>query len=218
MYNKNKKHPPPPVGGWRTRKQMTEDKNQNDILSTEELGDIKNLLEDIQSKVNRVYGLLESRGLMDQGGYVLADRLGRVSNRENEEEDPPAGGGEERIIEGVFDGQNMVGPDGKQYSVPANYASKSKLVEGDILKLTITPRGSFIYKQIEPIERKRLMGTLNENEATGEFSVITEEGKWKVLTASVTYFKGGAGDEVVILIPQKGQSKWAAVENIIKTA
>jgi hypothetical protein len=42
-----------------------------------------------------------------------------------------------KVIEGVFDGQNMVGPDNKQYPVPANYASKSKLVEGDVLKLTI---------------------------------------------------------------------------------
>ena len=46
-----------------------------------------------------------------------------------------------KVIEGVFDGQTMVGPDGKNYPVPANYASKSKLVEGDILKLTIADDG-----------------------------------------------------------------------------
>ena len=40
---------------------------------------------------------------------------------------------EVKILEGVFDGQNMVGSDGRQYIVPPNYASKSKLVEGDIL-------------------------------------------------------------------------------------
>jgi hypothetical protein len=28
-----------------------------------------------------------------------------------------------KVIEGVFDGQNMVGSDGKTYPVPANYAS-----------------------------------------------------------------------------------------------
>ena len=39
-----------------------------------------------------------------------------------------------KVIEGVFDGQIMVGPDGKTYPVPANYASKSKLVEGDIFR------------------------------------------------------------------------------------
>ena len=36
-----------------------------------------------------------------------------------------------KVIEGVFDGQMMMGPDGKNYPIPANYASKSKLVEGD---------------------------------------------------------------------------------------
>src|SRR5664279_1973848 len=50
-----------------------------------------------------------------------------------------------KIIEGVFDGQNMVGSDAKTYPVPANYASKSKLVQGDILKLTIADDGSFLY-------------------------------------------------------------------------
>src|SRR5665213_1682775 len=53
-----------------------------------------------------------------------------------------------KVIEGVFDGQNMVGSDAKTYPVPANYASKSKLVQGDILKLTIADDGAFMYKQI----------------------------------------------------------------------
>ena len=65
-----------------------------------------------------------------------------------------------KIIEGVFDGQAMIGPDGKTYPVPANYASKSKLVEGDILKLTISDDGRFVYKQIGPVDRKQVIGTL----------------------------------------------------------
>jgi len=121
-----------------------------------------------------------------------------------------------RVIEGVFDGQNMVGPDGKQYSVPSNYASKSKLVEGDVMKLTITQDGSFIYKQIGPIERQRLIATLGRDEQTGEFTVTTTEKTYRVLTASVTYFKGEVGDEVVILVPSATGARWAAIENIIR--
>lgn len=121
-----------------------------------------------------------------------------------------------RVIEGAFDGQNMTAPDGKQYSVPANYASKSKLVEGDILKLTITRDGSFIYKQIGPIDRQRLIGRLIRDDLTGEFRVESGGDSYRVLLASVTYFKGEAGDEVVILLPKEGQARWAAVENIIK--
>jgi len=122
--------------------------------------------------------------------------------------------GDNKVIEGVFDGECMVGPDGKEYSVPANYASKSKLIEGDILKLTITPNGTFIYKQIGPIERERLVGKLKRH-GENEFTVSVEDKSWRVLNASVTYFKGADGDETVILVPKNGESKWAAVENII---
>ncbi|MFH1426129.1 MAG: hypothetical protein ABIG66_01715 [Candidatus Kerfeldbacteria bacterium] len=126
--------------------------------------------------------------------------------------------GDESIIEGVFDGQNMVGPDGKIYTVPANYASKSKLVEGDIMKLTIKPDGSFIYKQIGPVTRKRQFGRLVRNDS-GAFRVIAKNGHtFRLLTASVTYFKGEPGDTVIVLIPEDMDSKWAAVENIIKGA
>lgn len=123
--------------------------------------------------------------------------------------------GEARVIEGVFDGENMIGPDGKQYSVPANYASKSKLVEGDILKLTITATGTFVYKQIGPIERARVVGVL-ERSAAGEYFALADGKKWRLLTASVTYYKGESGDEVVILVPKNGESKWAAVENVVR--
>lgn len=124
---------------------------------------------------------------------------------------------EGKIIEGLFDGQNMVGPDGKMYSVPANYASKSKLVEGDRLKLTITSDGSFIYKQIGPIDRQRLIGVLAKDDVSSDFRVMAGDRTYRVLLASVTYFKGDAGDEVVILVPKEKQSHWAAVENIIKS-
>ena len=122
-----------------------------------------------------------------------------------------------KVIEGAFDGQNMTGPDGKQYSVPANYASKSKLVEGDILKLTITRDGSFIYKQIGPVERRRVVGALTRDEMTGEFRVVADDQSYKVLLASVTYFKGEVGDQVVVLLPQGQSARWGAVENIIKS-
>lgn len=123
---------------------------------------------------------------------------------------------DEKIIEGVFDGQNMVGPDGKQYSVPANYASKSKLVVGDTLKLTITGDGTFMYKQIGPVDRQRVVGILAKDETTDEYRVIVGDASYKVLLASVTYFKGDQGDEVVLLVPKEQQSDWGAVENIIK--
>ncbi len=120
-----------------------------------------------------------------------------------------------KVIEGVFDGQNMIGPDKKQYPVPANYASKSKLVEGDVLKLTIADDGSFIYKQIGPVERRKMLGFLTVDEK-GDFRVLAEGKPYKVLLASLTYFKAEAGDEVTIVLPQASDAEWAAVENVIK--
>lgn len=120
------------------------------------------------------------------------------------------------VIEGVFNGQQMIGPDGKQYSVPSNYASKSKLVEGDILKLTIDRQGAFIYKQISPVERTRLVGHLVKDKTLGEYVVLAGDKIYRVLLASVTYFKGEEGDEVVILVPKDADSTWAAIENIIR--
>lgn len=117
-----------------------------------------------------------------------------------------------KVIEGVFDGQIMVGPDGKNYPVPANYASKSKLVEGDILKLTIADDGGFIYKQIHPIERKQIIGTLTQHD--GAYYVETSGREYRILLASVTYFRVNVGDQVTIIVPQEDpDATWAAVES-----
>lgn len=121
-----------------------------------------------------------------------------------------------KVIEGVFDGQNMMGPDGKQYPVPANYASKSKLVEGDVLKLTIADDGSFIYKQIGPVERRKVLGVLAQDEK-GEYRVVAEGKPYKVLLASLTYFKSEPGDQVTIVVPVGRDANWGAVENVIKS-
>lgn len=116
-----------------------------------------------------------------------------------------------KVIEGVFDGQNMVGSDGKTYPVPANYASKSKLVQGDILKLTIAEDGAFLYKQIGPIPRKQVVGALTlEN---GHYFVDVAGKKYRVLLASVTYFKAKPGDQVSVNLPEDDSTaEWAALE------
>ncbi len=116
-----------------------------------------------------------------------------------------------KVIEGVFDGQSMIGPDGKTYPVPANYASKSKLVEGDILKLTIADGGGFLYKQIGPVARRQVIGTLVQHD--GGYFVEVNGKEYRILLASVTYFKASINDQVSILIPEDNpDATWAAVE------
>ncbi len=167
--------------------------------------------------------LQAARNNLDTAQQLVNDLAGPDTTSSHEGQvKPPAGATIQRtdqgsvIIEGVFDGQNMVGPDGKLYSVPANYASKSKLVEGDLLKLTISANGSFIYKQIGPVERDRLVGVLIKDEQSEDFKVMSQGRIYKVLLASITYFKAELGDEVVVLVPKGSASTWSAVENVIK--
>lgn len=116
-----------------------------------------------------------------------------------------------KVIEGVFDGQYMVGSDGKTYPVPANYASKSKLVQGDILKLTIEEGGKLLFKQIGPVPRKQVVGTLTLE--AGHYFVDVNGRKLRVLLASVTYFKAKPGDQVSVNIPEDdANAEWAALE------
>ena len=131
---------------------------------------------------------------------------------------PGQGSAEDEAIEGIFDGERMVDYSGKSYQVSANYASKSKLVEGDPLKLYITQDGKFYYKQLGPVERKTVPGVLR---AEGNHYVIdTEDGAtYNVLTASVTYymslFSVHPGDKVMALLPANGPAHWAVIDNTL---
>lgn len=122
-----------------------------------------------------------------------------------------------REIDGVFDGLHMIGEDGDKYAVPANYASKSKLVEGDLLRLCIGDRGRFIFKQKGPIERIRLVGQLMQDDVRGTWKVSASGQRYHVLPSAVSYFQGDIGDEAVILVPKDTPSRWAAIENIVKS-
>jgi hypothetical protein len=118
----------------------------------------------------------------------------------------------ENIVQGIFDGQNMVGENKKVYPVPANYASKSKLVEGDILKLTIAENGKLLYKQISPVERKTVIGTLVKHD--DQYYVEISGKEYRVLYASITYFRIKVGDQVSIVIPADNpDATWAAIES-----
>lgn len=121
-----------------------------------------------------------------------------------------------RVHEGVFDGVFMIGAEGVRHQIPENYASKSRLVEGDMLKLTIRSDGSHVYKQIAPVERRRITGRIGTDPVTNSLVVISGDDLYKVLTASVSYFKVAPGDEVVILVPGSGKSAWAALESVVR--
>jgi len=173
---------------------------------------LRKILQNVHENLGKVIQILESEPENFDG---FGDSLSGISQSLGEIGRDLDVAGAERVIEGVCDGEKMIANDGQEYAIPANYASKSKLVEGDILKLSMNTRGDFLYKQIGPVERKKIIGTLGMDKS-GDYFVAADKKKWKVISASVTYFKGQPGDEVVILVPQDATSKWAAVENVVK--
>lgn len=120
---------------------------------------------------------------------------------------------EEKIVEGVFTWEEMLWVDNHKYPVPVNYASKSKLVQWDRLKLTIEPSGRMLYKQIKPIDRETKVWLLTKEQ--GKFQVISEWLTYNVLTAAVTHFKAEIGDSVSIIVPTGKHANFAAIESVI---
>ena len=158
---------------------------------------LRSLISDAEMNLSAAKELLVS--ILGDGQSITAPMDSVVSTPEG------------KIIEGIFDWQIMIGPDGKNYPVPANYASKSKLVEGDIMKLTITDEGKFLYKQIGPVERKTVIGTLVQHDDKYYVEVAGKE--YQILYASVTYFHLHNGSQVSVTIPANNEdATWAAVE------
>lgn len=181
----------------------------NKITKTEELILIKELLKSAQKQIEEVSRLFEkiSEKELPKNAKITVNKLkAEAKNLKVLEEG--------RIIEGVFDGQNMQGPDSRTYPIPPNYASKSKLVEGDTMKLTIMPDGSFVFKQIGPIEREKIIGTAIKKD--DELKIEADGKLYKVLDASATYYKISEGDKVTIIVPKKRAAAWCAIENVVK--
>jgi len=179
------------------------------VISRNKFEAIRKILSSIHDSLGRINELMSADLTSQLPLNDLVVTVGAMSDELNAMDG-------EKVIEGVFDGFKMISNEGKTYDVPANYASKSKLVEGDILKLTVKKNGTFIYKQISPVERKRVVGTLSIEESSGQYYVMVDGKAFKVLPASVTYYKGNIGDEAIVLVPKDGGSGWGAIENIIK--
>ena len=83
---------------------------------------------------------------------------------------------------------------------------------GDISGLpSLADDGGFIYKQINPVARKQVIGTLVQHD--GAYYVEVSGREYRILLASVTYFRINIGDQVTIIVPEENSdATWAAVE------
>ena len=103
--------------------------------------------------------------------------------------------------------------DGNIYPVHQNYASKSKIVAGDTLSLRTDQDGILRYKQVNFCPRIR---AIVKAEKEGNSFVVTYEGKkFKMLNASISFYKIKEGTEVAILLPKFKKTEWATVDNVL---
>lgn len=117
---------------------------------------------------------------------------------------------------GTFDGENLITESSHKYQVPPNYASKSLLVVGDTLRMVEGNDGIKRFKQIQKVPRLKVNGILTKKD--GAWSVVTEQGSFKVLPASIKHFEGEIGDEVSVLIPKdykRLRASWVALERVV---
>ena len=176
-------------------------------MSSDQLLAIQELIDSAMSSLKTANSMMrEMTGVNDTSRERFAVRASAMGNSH-------ASSATSKVVEGVFDGQNMVDSTGQTYPIPANYASKSKLVEGDGMKLSITDEGKFIYKQIAPIERKSVIGALIQED--GQYKVLVEGKAYRILLASVTFYRAEIGDQVTILVPKSSTASWGAVDAII---
>lgn len=202
---------------------MTETKKNPVSISTDELIEkhgqmiqfVKNTISGIETDLKRIKIILNKLSKFDPkdqnslNDKELEETIGATDLKSYKEDNV-------QVVEWKFDGYFMVWADQKKYPVPLNYSSKTKLVPWDILKLKILDNGQFVYKLINPVERKHVRAILSMTDEN-KFTAVTDDGKTYFLNqAAVTFFKGKPGDELFILINEKDKGGFAAIEAVIK--
>jgi len=116
--------------------------------------------------------------------------------------------------EGTFDGQYLIAQDGRKTEVPANYAAKSRLVCGDVLKV-FNDNGKQVFKQIDKVERKKIDGILAKKE--GKWCILADTGSYKILDVAAEFNQAQLNDKVSAFIPANNlNSAYAALDRVYK--
>ena len=116
---------------------------------------------------------------------------------------------------GKFNGFEIVTESGEKISVPQNYAAKSRLVFGDVLK-KIEEDGKTIFKQIHKVDRVQVEGILTKKE--GEWYLLTDRGSYKVLDTAAEFLKAELNSEALAFIPANDlETPFATLDKLINT-
>ncbi len=177
---------------------------------------VKNTIHDVESDLKRAKIALQTLEKFDPSDISSLDILAGIEDETSTIALQSYVDEDMQVVEWLFDGYFMIWSDQKKYPVPLNYASKTKLVPGDVLKLKILTDGKFVYKLIRPVERKHVRAVLSKTD-DNKFIAVTDDSKTYFLNqAAVTFFKWKASDELYIVTNADGSGSFAAIEAIIK--
>ncbi len=181
-------------------------------MSAKKIATILNLIEIAENNLKTTKSLLAQLSTPEK---ISSARSTTATGQSSTDEDSAL-----EVIEGYFDGENMIGDNGQMYVVPPNYASKTQLVVGDRMKWIMTPERD-IFKLIQPAPRERTTGTFTiEGDA---YLVLVDRfpNPIQILKASATYAMKNLGlqigDEVAITIPKDATPTWGAFNSIVKS-
>ncbi len=166
------------------------------------LAAIRDLIENAQKSMSAARKIISTLSGEDAGSPEL-DTTGLMHYKS----------GEDKIVEGVFTGESMLGSDGNIYPIPQNYASKSHLVQGSKVKAIIGGDGKITYKIIEEIPFDTQVGLMTMNH--DKYQIVSEGKTYNVLTASVTFLKAEIGDTVSLRVPRGKDATFATLEAVI---
>jgi hypothetical protein len=181
------------------------------MSNPKKISQILNLIEIASNNIQTARTLLSS--LATESGIKVTGEI-RTPGTSSTDEDSAL-----EVVEGFFDGENMIGDNGQIYTVPPNYASKTQLVIGDRMKWILT-KDREVYKLILAAPRERVTGTFA---IEGEHYVVLVDAyptPIKILKASATYAIKNLGltqgDEVAITIPKDTTPTWGAFNTVLK--
>jgi hypothetical protein len=153
--------------------------------------------------------------ILEENGHKLGNNISAIQQKVTKDQDEAL-----EVVEGNFNGENMIGDNSQIYVVPQNYASKSQLVVGDRLKWILTSSRE-VFKLIQPVDRERVTGIFNQEGDNYLVFVNGYKNPVKILKASATFAIKNQGlqngDEVAVFVPKGVDSpQWGAFINIVK--
>ena len=167
-----------------------------------------NNLDTDPKKVQLIQDLLESAEKSVQHAKHILGELTGSSNGFN------AVDANAESFEGTFKGDHILADDGTRYEIAANYASKSKIVEGSRLRGVIMSNGNIKYTIIEKAQYELKLGKVIQD-GQQETLIKVDDYIAKVLWESITFFRLEEGDEIYVRVPKGKQAEYAVIDSAI---